>query len=242
MFRSRRSYKVAPGIRLNTGKRGVTSVNVAGVKLGSASRSGGGRGPTKAERQARVWRIKPGLWYARVLLGGDDDLNLEIRGSELTLDRFTKMAQAVDEKNPTAEARIFRRFVASWDMAKEDGKGIEPISVGTLRKLGSGFFFGISVEIANALEIPTEPLNSIIRDSDTRERPQVLVSNRPLPAHQRSFATSTESGVVILSNDLATKPRKKQGGCASSAGAFAFLFAVLALASKTISGDGSRRG
>lgn len=213
MFRSRRSFKVAPGIRLNTGKRGITSVSVAGVRMGSGSAGGRSR-VTKAAQTASFWSIKPGLWYVR-FLDMDDGLNLEVRGSELTFERFERMAMAVDEKNAATEARIFKLFIASWDFMKDDGSGPAPISAGTLQKVGNGFYYGLAIEIVNALGVPKAPLTSRIRNGATGEPYKVIVSNNPIPDTIDSESILEEPTTVVPNPPLTKVHKSKNGrhGC-----------------------------
>lgn len=180
MFKRRGSFKVAPGVRLNYGKRGFTSVNVAGVRLGS-SRSAGPRRPTKTEILAKNWRLKPGTHFVRIEIGKETRIDLVVDGAELTYPRMDRLKDGLYDGNTEAVARTFKTFVKSWDILADDGKPL-PINWAAVDRLGVEMIFGMAVEAANALKIPAKPLGSVLKDRATGKPARVTVSSRPMPS------------------------------------------------------------
>ncbi len=135
MFKSRGSFKVGKGVRLNYGKRGITSATIAGVNVGGGRRGRGSRGSTKTQILASNWRLKPGFWDVSIRIDAMDPINLVVDGEELTFARMDRIKDGLYDQNHEAVARAFKAFVRAWDIQNEDGSPL-PINGSTVQRLG----------------------------------------------------------------------------------------------------------
>lgn len=193
MLKRRGSFKVAPGVRVNYGKRGFTSVNVAGVNLGSSRSRGKRRGPTKAQLLEQHWRTRPGIYYVRIEVDRDNDINLVVDGGELTYRRMMRMADALEDRNAEAVARAAKSFIREWDILEEEGGKPLPITKRTVELLGIELVFGVAVEVANALGIPKKPLGHVMTISQTGKPPLTTVSTSPTQPSLREQVPAPEA-------------------------------------------------
>ena len=183
MFKRRGSFKVAPGVRANWGRGGLTSVNVGGVRLGGVRRSTSRRsGPTKTELIAEQWRLRPGIHYVRIKTSDDDAINLVVDGRQLTYRRVIRIMDGLQDGNTDAVARAFTAFVKRWDIFEDDGSKPLPLSMRGVERLGVEMIFGLTVETANALNIPKKPLSHVLHDSASGKPVRVSVSTSPPPS------------------------------------------------------------
>jgi hypothetical protein len=181
MFKRRGSFKIAPGVRMNYGRRGFTSMNVGGVRLGGARRTGGGgrsSRPTKAQILAQHWRLRPGIYYIELHVDENDSINLIVKGGELTYQRLTRIADGLIDQNTAAVTRALQAFVMKWDILGDDGKPL-PLTKAGVERLGIPMIFGMSVAIANALEIPQKSLDETLVNRTTGKPVKVTVSTSP---------------------------------------------------------------
>jgi len=176
MLKRRGSKKIAPGIRINYGRQGVTSMNIAGVRVGGARRSSGGRKPrpTKAQILAQHWRLRPGIFYISMTTD-NDSINLIVKGEELTFQRMNRIADGLIDENTAAISRAFQSFVMKWDIMGDDGKPL-PLTKSGIERLGIPMIFGMTVAIANALEIPAKSLDHALFNRATGKPIAVSVS------------------------------------------------------------------
>lgn len=200
MLKRRGSIKLAKGVRLNYGKRGLTSVNIGGVRLGSARRSGGSRRQSKAEVLAQHWRLKPGVHFVRIELDSNEWIDLVVDGGELTFARMDRIKDGLYSGDTATVARAFSTFVKSWDILGDDGKRL-PINKASVDQIGIELIFGMTVEVANALKIPAKPLGNVLKQRSSGSPVRVVVSDRPfssstLPIAPSLFAPSTEPQTI----------------------------------------------
>jgi len=214
MLKRRGSFKVAPGVRLNYGKRGFTSVNVAGVNLGSGRRSGG-RPPSKAAILAENWRLRPGFYDVRIEIDDQESMTLVVNGAELTYGRMNRIMEGLYDGNTEAVARAFRAFVRAWDVIGDDGKPL-PINKQGVDRLGIDLIFGLSVSVANALNIPKKPLGNVLTDRSTGKPLRISVSETA-PMSSNAAAQS-----MSASSALPASPAENEGGEKSTAVAYLF--------------------
>jgi hypothetical protein len=186
VFKRRGSFKVAPGVRVNYGRRGFTSINVGGVMLGSSRPPAGSR-PTKTAVLAEQWRLKPGIHFVRVEVDESDWIDLVVDGGELTFGRVERIRDGLYSGDTAAVARAFRSFVKAWDVVGDHGTTL-PINQGSVDRLGIELVFGLTVEAANALNIPKAPLGNVLKHRGTGAPLRVAVSDRPLPSTKLPIA------------------------------------------------------
>lgn len=188
MFKRRGSIKLGPGVRLNYGKRGLTSANIGGVRIGSGRRSVSAR-PTKGELLAKHWRIKPGNYFVRIDLDDATWIDLVVDGTEFTFRRMERISDGLYDGDTAAVARAFKSFVRSWDILNDDGTPL-PINQQAVDRLGVEMVLGLAVEAANALGIPAKPLSNVLTNRDTGKPVRTSVSNKPFPSTTLPLAPS----------------------------------------------------
>ncbi len=98
-MRKRKSFKVAPGIKLNATPRGLTSVTVGprvNVRLSDSRR--GRRGTSGAQRaEESVWTQIKGVRSVSIPITADDYLNLTVDVIKLTAKRLLTIKEAGSE-------------------------------------------------------------------------------------------------------------------------------------------------
>lgn len=179
-FTKRGSWGKSSGFKVNHGRfYRPTSVTIMGVNSrglgGGSGRTTAPRTPTKAERVAERWRVRPGIYRLTFHTDDDESINLVVDGGQMTFARFQKLVEAHEALNWEQASRAFRAFVREWDLQDENGRILLMTAKG-MEKVGLDMVFGLAAESANALQIPATPLANAMTYRDSGKPIEITVT------------------------------------------------------------------
>ncbi len=179
-FTKRGSWGKSSGFKVNHGRfYRPTSVTIMGVNSrglgGGSGQTTAPRTPTKAERVAERWRVRPGIYRLTFHTDDDESINLVVDGGQMTFARFQKLVEAHEALNWEQASRAFRAFVREWDLQDENGRILLMTAKG-MEKVGLDMVFGLAAESANALQIPATPLANAMTYRDSGKPIEITVT------------------------------------------------------------------
>lgn len=193
-MRKRKSFEVAPGIKLNATRRGLTSVTVGprgarvNVRLSDSRR--GRRGTSGAQRaEESVWTQIKGVRSVSIPITADDYLDLTVDVIKLTAKRLLTIKEATEKNDLKTQGKEFFTFVKEWDFVDDKGRP-EPRNQGTLEKLPKGFALAISIEVANRTGLLKTPSESGLIINNASPTSQPIATTSPSKEPSRSGCLS----------------------------------------------------